>query len=96
MRAMMQDQLPLMQPFVGHDHGRELEVMSAILDKIPQVLKLLDRDVTQGRKRDVGRPGMTSEQVLRARVQLRTRGRGSLRRAGPPDQDRLGRKVPGP
>ena len=68
MRAMMQDQLPLMQPFVGHDHGRELEVMSAILDKIHKVMRLLDRDLTQGRTRDVGRPGMRSEQVLRALV----------------------------
>jgi len=68
MRAMMQDQLPLMQPFVGHDHGRELEGMSAILDKVLWVLKLLDRDLTRGRKRDVGRPGMSGEQVLRVLV----------------------------
>lgn len=68
MRTMMQDQMPLMQAFVGHDHGRELGVMSAILDKIPEVLKLLDRDLTRGRKRDVGRPGMSAEQVLRALV----------------------------
>jgi IS5 family transposase len=68
MRVMMQDQLPLMQAFVGHEHGRELEVMSAILDKVPEVLKLLDRDVIRGRKREVGRPGMSAEQVLRALV----------------------------
>jgi len=65
---MMQDQLPLMQPFVGHDHGQELAEMGLILDKIPQVLKLLDRDLIQGRRRDVGRPGMSAEQVLRAVV----------------------------
>ncbi len=68
MRVMMQDQLPLMQPFVGHDHGQELAEMGLILDKIPQVLKLLDRDLIQGRRRDVGRPGMSAEQVLRAVV----------------------------
>lgn len=68
MRAMMPDQLPLMQVFVGHEHGRELEVMSAILDTIPGVLALVDWDVTRGHKREVGRPGMSSEQVLRALV----------------------------
>jgi IS5 family transposase len=68
MRSMMPDQLPLMQAFVGHEHGRELEVMSAILDTIPGVLALVDRDVTRGHKREVGRPGMSAEQVLRALV----------------------------
>jgi IS5 family transposase len=68
MRTMMQDQMPLMQPFISHEHGRELETMSATLDKVPEVLKLLDQDLTRGCKRDVGRPGMSAEQVLRALV----------------------------
>ncbi len=68
MRTMMHDQMPLMQPFVEHVHGRELEAMSAILDGIPGVLGMLDHDVAQERQRDVGRPGMSAEQVLRALV----------------------------
>lgn len=68
MRAMIRHQQPLMQPFIAHEHAAELAAMSAILDESPGVLALIEQDLIQGRRRDVGRPGMSADQVLRAVV----------------------------
>ncbi|MCK4773927.1 MAG: transposase, partial [Candidatus Krumholzibacteria bacterium] len=66
MRSIMRQEQALMQPFIEHEHGWELEVMSEILDGMPEVLEGVERDLTTGRDRDNGRPGMSAEQVLRA------------------------------
>ena len=68
MRRIMRQQEPLMQGFIEHEHGWELEVMSEILDTMPEVLVLVEADLTAERDRDNGRPGMSAEQVLRALV----------------------------
>jgi len=68
MRRIMRQQEPLMQGFIEHEHGRELEAMSEIMDAVPKVLELVERDLTEGRDSDTGRPGMSAEQVLRALV----------------------------
>jgi IS5 family transposase len=64
----MRHQLPLAQPFIEHEHARELEAISAILDELREVLRLVERDLTTGRSAAHGRPGLSAEQVLRALV----------------------------
>jgi IS5 family transposase len=68
MRVIINQQLPLMQGFVAHEHGHELATMSAILDQVPGVLQAIERDLLRGRKAEVGRPGLSAEQVLRVLV----------------------------
>jgi IS5 family transposase len=68
MRVIIHQQLPLMQGFVAHEHGLELATMSTVLDQIPEVLEALERDLLRGRNAEVGRPGLSAEQVLRALV----------------------------
>lgn len=68
MRTIMRQQLPLMQPFIDHEHARELAEISVVLDGIPETLRVVERDLTAGRSAKHGRPGMSAEQVLRALV----------------------------
>jgi IS5 family transposase len=68
MRTMITQQPPLMQAPIDHEHAWELGEISDILDSTPQVLAAIERDLREGRRSDVGRPGMTAEQVLRALV----------------------------
>jgi hypothetical protein len=51
---------------VDHEHAKELETMSAVLDELPQELwEAVERDLTGGRSPNRGRKGMTPEQVVR-------------------------------
>ena len=68
MRKRFHEQQPLMQAFIDHEHARELETMSAILDQMPDVLDQIERDLVGSRSCEIGRCGMTAEQVLRAVV----------------------------
>jgi IS5 family transposase len=68
MRKRFDEQPSFMQPFVSHEHGRELAAMDEILDQIPGVLALVQRDLAQGRSVHRGRRGMAAEQVLRAEI----------------------------
>jgi IS5 family transposase len=65
---MIRHQQPLMQAFIDHEHAAELQAVAEILDASPAALALVERDLVEGRRRDVGRPGMTAEQVLRALI----------------------------
>jgi len=59
----------LLGGYGGHKQGQELAKMSEILDGIPEILDLVHRDIVDaGGGADVGREGMTAEQVLRAMV----------------------------
>ena len=54
---------------LGKNPGpKELEQMSFILDANPEILDLAFADLTQGRRSDTGRNGMTAEQVLRCAI----------------------------
>jgi IS5 family transposase len=66
MRKRFHEQQPLMQGFLDHDHARELESMSAILDQVPEVLDKIEQELVETRSGRIGRMGMTAEQVLRA------------------------------
>jgi len=50
------------------DIGKELKVMSQILDETPKVLNRVFKDLIGTNKADQGRLGMTAEQVLRAAI----------------------------
>lgn len=72
MRKMVPDQLHLVPVGIAHIHALELRQMSAVLDQLPEAMKLVHADLVRrpGKKIDAkkGRNGMTAEQVLRALV----------------------------
>ena len=70
MREILAEQRPLRPLSVHHNHAREVERMSEILDELPgDFLTLVHRDlVGNGRNPLKGRKAMTAEQVLRALI----------------------------
>lgn len=69
MRPILTQQLPLSQPFIAHPHGRELSVMSGLLDALPdELLEAVREDVLQERNATTGRRAMSAEQVVRVVV----------------------------
>lgn len=69
MRDTVPQQLPIVTPGVNHDHVRQLERMSAVLDANAQAAKLVYDDLTRGlRNPTKGRQGMSGEQTLRVVV----------------------------
>lgn len=68
MRNLIQQQLSLAPATIGHVHARELAAISVHLDAIPDAAQWVCDDVLGGKRRDVGRIGMTGEQVLRALI----------------------------
>lgn len=66
MRNKIQDQRPIVYPFISHKHGRELRRISDILDHIPEAATLVYDDlVAHGPDTSTGRPGLTGDQALR-------------------------------
>jgi len=66
LRNKIQQQMPLVYPFIDHEHARELRRVGDLLDQMPEAGVLVyddliahDPDVT------TGRPGLTGDQVLR-------------------------------
>ena len=66
MRNKIQQQRPLVYPFIDHEHARELRRIGDLLDQMPEAGALVyddlvadDPDVT------TGRPGLSGDQVLR-------------------------------
>lgn len=67
MRQKVQQQMPLVHQPIEHEHARELDLISHLLDDDPAIVDLVFADI-KGEKIDpeTGRKGMTAEQVLRA------------------------------
>jgi IS5 family transposase len=65
MRKTVAEQMPLVPAQIDHGHARELAAISERLDGTPQVLRLVQRDLTRGVSAKTGREGMTAEAVLR-------------------------------
>ena len=65
MRARRTHQMNLFSVTVRHEIGKELEVISEILDQNPEVLDCIFVDLTKSRRKDTGRKGLNAEQVLR-------------------------------
>ena len=69
MRTTIQTQMPIVNPYIDHDHAQELEAISEILDTEPAIVGLVYDDLIRGGiEADNGREGMTAEQVLRALI----------------------------
>lgn len=69
MRSTLRQQMPLVHAYIKHEHARELQAMSEILDQSTSILKGVLADLLHGEIRsDNGRQGMTADQVLRALI----------------------------
>ena len=68
MRQKRRSQINIFHVSFKQDIGKELEVMSQILDETPKVLDQVFKDLIGTNKSDVGRRGMTAEQVLRCTI----------------------------
>ena len=68
MRQKRKPQMNIFHASFKKDIGRELEVMSQILDETPKVLNQVFKDLIGTNKSDVGRIGLTAEQVLRCAI----------------------------
>ena len=69
MRKTINPQPNLREPWLELEHARELETISSLLDAHPKLNELVLQDlksVTPSAGSDVGRGGMSAEQVLRA------------------------------
>jgi hypothetical protein len=55
-------------------HAKELTAMSRLLESIPELDRLVMHDLAQGRRTDVGAPGMSGAQVLRLGLLKQLRG----------------------
>lgn len=68
MRRVPQNR-PLSTAPIDHEHARELEHISRILDANPEIQTWVENDIVDtGISRLVGRPGLTADQTLRALV----------------------------
>ncbi|MCJ7782536.1 MAG: ISNCY family transposase, partial [Desulfobacterales bacterium] len=68
MRQKRKPQMNIFHAAYKQDIGKELEVMSQILDETPKVLNQVFKDLIGTNKSDVGRMGLTAEQVLRCAI----------------------------
>ena len=68
MRQKRKKQLNIFHAFFKSDIGKQLEMMSQILDETPKVLNQVYQDLVGIKKSDAGRMGMTAEQVLRCGI----------------------------
>ena len=67
MRQKLHPQMAFAPAPVDHEHARELDAMSAVLDAHQKLLDVVMRDLPRGKVRPgTGRPAMSAEQVLRA------------------------------
>jgi IS5 family transposase len=68
MRQKRNRQRSIFEVIGQHPGPKELEQMSLVLDANPEIEDLAFADLTQGKRTDTGRKGMTAEQVLRASI----------------------------
>lgn len=70
MRNIIHKHLPIVASFIEHEHARELEAMSEIIDSLGiGILERVYQDLIRGVSNpDKGRMGMSAEQVVRAVV----------------------------
>ena len=85
MRPSIHRQLPLVAPPISHEHCREVMQMGALLDAHPEIEAMVAQDlVAEGICRNIGRTGMSADQVLRPHRQadepVQLRGAGVLSR----------------
>lgn len=75
MRRTIRQQLTLTLPLLPFAKAREYDEISKVLDSLPQAAELVLEDLLEGGVNpDVGRDGMTGEQVLRAKIVKQSEG----------------------
>jgi IS5 family transposase len=66
MRVLAKLQVSLLRPFFGnHPRARQLEAVSELLERNPEIASLAQDDLTRGKRTDTGRKGMNGDQVVR-------------------------------
>ena len=66
MRESHQKQMSLTPVAIDHEHAKELDAVSRVLDSEPTVAELVTQDLLRaGAQRGRGAPGMSGDQVLR-------------------------------
>ncbi len=71
MRQKIHQQARVAPAWIAHDHAKEMWEISAILEELPELprlLALIEADVLRGSRSDTGREGMTADQVLRVLI----------------------------
>lgn len=68
MRQRRKKQMNIFHASFKSDIGKELEIMSQILDKNPMILNGVYQDLVGIKRSDAGRMGLTAEQVLRCGI----------------------------
>lgn len=68
MRRFREVQLSLRPQWGAHQHSRELAGVARILEELPGLGGMVQRDLLDGRCSRVGRPGLDGDQVLRIAV----------------------------
>jgi len=65
MRQFQEVQLSLAPSWGRHQHSQELQMVARILDRSPELGRLVQQDLLRDRRSDRGRPGLSGDQVLR-------------------------------
>lgn len=69
------EQFTLEQPWIEHPHAKELEAISTILDRNPEMARSVDADLVRGvENAQTGARGMSGDQVLRVLVLKQMKG----------------------
>ena len=68
MRRKLDLQMSLSKRASNDPRAREFQVISKIIDKHSTLSELVAKDISRGKKPDIGRKGMTGEQALRAAI----------------------------
>jgi transposase, IS5 family len=68
MRQTRSDQLPLLPPIGSHQHARQMERISRVLDQKLEIAALAHADLLGEKRSDVGRDGLSADQVVRIAV----------------------------
>lgn len=74
MRQNYEKQMSMSGGWPDHELSRELRVISDILDSHPEIYDTVLKDITQGKRTDLGNCGMSAEQVLRCAILKRMHG----------------------
>jgi len=74
MRKTVHRQLPLVPALREHAHVRELDEISAILDRNPDIAEAAHADLVRGVRADTGCEGLSADQVVRAAILYHANG----------------------
>ena len=68
MRTSIRQQLPIVQPQIDHEHARELQAISEVLDKMPQAIELVHADLVRPGQRTITKGDQRSRAITAASI----------------------------